>query len=204
MGKSYQKEVSQFEVEGQFLCFTGKKLSSPKAIKIATAAGEYKIKLSQQLRLELGQHLKSGDWLRVSGQQILDVKRETCKWKAYYVCVLAPDSVALPPLSPPQSKAKKAKILICQKSPCVKRGAKAVQKALEAAVCDRGLQNQVSIQTTGCMNCCKKGPNIVFMPDKCRYQRVNPADIPTLVDKHLKPPADHHRNGSNPSLHTQD
>lgn len=202
MGKSYKKEVSQFEVEGQFLCFTGKNFRFPKAMRIAAVAGEYKIKLSKQLRLELSQHLKPGDWLRVSGRQTLDLKTETCKWKAFYVGVLDPDSVAstLPPK--PAAKLKKAKVLICQKSPCMKRGAKAVQQALETAICDRGLQEQVSIQKTGCMDCCKKGPNIVFMPDKSRYQRVNPADIPTLVDKHLKPPVDHQRNGSNSSSHS--
>jgi (2Fe-2S) ferredoxin len=53
---------------------------------------------------------------------------------------------------------------------------------------DRDL-TQVTIKGTGCMKQCKAGPNIV-MPDKTRYSRIRPQDIPNLVDKHFAAIAD--------------
>ncbi len=77
------------------------------------------------------------------------------------------------------------KILVCQKSDCQKRGGAAVCKALENALNARGLGEQVTVQGTGCLKQCKAGPNIVVMPDKTRYSRIKPAEIPAIVDKHF-------------------
>ncbi|MDF0555530.1 (2Fe-2S) ferredoxin domain-containing protein [Kamptonema sp. UHCC 0994] len=79
----------------------------------------------------------------------------------------------------------KAKILVCQKSDCQKRGGRAVCQALENALSDRGLKDQVTIQGTGCLKQCKAGPNIVLMPDKTRYSRIEPAEIPAIIEKHF-------------------
>ncbi|NJO72071.1 MAG: (2Fe-2S) ferredoxin domain-containing protein, partial [Oscillatoriales cyanobacterium RM1_1_9] len=80
---------------------------------------------------------------------------------------------------------KNQKILICQKSDCRKRGGNRLYTAIEEALTDRGLQDQVKIQGTGCLKRCKAGPNIVFMPDKVSYSQVNPATVPNLIEKHL-------------------
>ncbi|MEG3859474.1 (2Fe-2S) ferredoxin domain-containing protein [Microcoleus sp. herbarium12] len=77
------------------------------------------------------------------------------------------------------------KILVCQKSDCQKRGGAAVCKALENALNARGLEEQVTVQGTGCLKQCKAGPNIVVMPDKTRYSRIKPAEVPAIVDKHF-------------------
>lgn len=86
------------------------------------------------------------------------------------------------PTNSPQSQ---AKILVCQKSDCQKRGGRAVCQALETALSDRGLTDQVTIQGTGCLKQCKAGPNIVLMPDKTRYSRIEPAEIPAIIEKHF-------------------
>lgn len=77
------------------------------------------------------------------------------------------------------------KILVCQKSDCQKRGGKAISKALESALINCGLKDQVSIQATGCLKQCKAGPNIVLMPDKTRYSRIEPMEIPAIIEKHF-------------------
>ncbi|MEG4805763.1 MULTISPECIES: (2Fe-2S) ferredoxin domain-containing protein [unclassified Microcoleus] len=77
------------------------------------------------------------------------------------------------------------KILVCQKSDCQKRGGAAVCKALENALNARGLEEQVTVQGTGCLKQCKAGPNIVVMPQKTRYSRIAPAEIPAIIDKHF-------------------
>jgi len=94
-------------------------------------------------------------------------------------------------ISPTATKTVKApaktqtKILVCQKSDCQKRGGAAVCKALETALNARGLEGQVTVQGTGCLKQCKAGPNIVVMPDKTRYSRIKPAEIPAIIDKHF-------------------
>jgi (2Fe-2S) ferredoxin len=77
------------------------------------------------------------------------------------------------------------KILVCQKSDCLKRGAGAVCKALENALNSRGLEDKVTVQGTGCLKQCKAAPNIVVMPDKTRYSRIAPAEVPAIIDKHF-------------------
>ena len=56
---------------------------------------------------------------------------------------------------------------------------------MQAALEIRGLSEQVSIKGTGCLKDCKAGPNIVMMPDKKRYTRVEATQIPALIDKHF-------------------
>jgi (2Fe-2S) ferredoxin len=66
----------------------------------------------------------------------------------------------------------------------MKRGGTAVCHAIEAALSDRGLSNQVAIKGTGCLKQCKAGPNLV-MPDKTRYSRIQADEIPHVLDKHF-------------------
>ena len=198
MSKSPHKQVSEFELEGRFLGFISKKGDEPQALWLATAEGEYPIQLSKKSRASLSQILMPGDWIQVSGKKKLNSKNGTCKLKAAQVTVAAPKCSE--PFPQPKAKLNKAKakILICQKSACMKRGAKAVQQALEITLRERGLEEQVSIKGTGCMNCCKKGPNIVFVPDKSRYQQVSPKEVPALVEEHLPAPVSLQPNGYHP------
>ena len=58
----------------------------------------------------------------------------------------------------------------------MKRGGKALCKALATTISDRGLEEQVTIKATGCMKKCKSGPNLV-MPDKTRYSRIQAGQV---------------------------
>jgi NADH:ubiquinone oxidoreductase subunit E len=91
-------------------------------------------------------------------------------------------SVSQVPVSGSQGK---AKILVCQKSDCQKRGGKAVCQALQAMIESRGLENQVKIQETGCLKLCKAAPNLIIMPDKVRYSRVDVREVSDLLDRHF-------------------
>ena len=81
--------------------------------------------------------------------------------------------------------AKKAHILVCQKSDCQKRGAGKVCKTLSEVLIDRGLEDHVTIKKTGCLKKCKAGPNLVIMPNKARYSRISSAEIPDVIEKHF-------------------
>ncbi|NET51240.1 MAG: (2Fe-2S) ferredoxin domain-containing protein [Merismopedia sp. SIO2A8] len=84
----------------------------------------------------------------------------------------------------PAKQGKKDKILICQKSSCRKRGATVVGQMVERSLSRLGLSEQVTVKYTGCMDRCKAGPNMVFMPSKAKYSRVEPGMVDTLVQQH--------------------
>ncbi|MGJ3247339.1 MAG: (2Fe-2S) ferredoxin domain-containing protein [Elainellaceae cyanobacterium] len=211
MGKSGSKLKSGFRLEGRLLSVVLKDGYKVKGLRLATSSGEYKIKLPKDVRKSLIDDLTPGDWLCVSGQQKIDMKKGTVTLKAASVNPTTPgaiESVAprrpaqIPDRMPQQSNARSSQeqefqeaaskqarkpetILVCKKSDCCKRGGKAVSQTLEKLLSDRQLDDQVTIKQTGCMKRCKAGPNIV-MPDKTRYSRVSPDELPEIVDKHIQ------------------
>ncbi len=182
---SSAKQKSPFVIEGVFLQFVADDL--PKALWIATAEGEYQIKLAKLLRTNLKTSLKPGDWVKMAGHRTIDLLTGEVKLKAYTLQPLSCGIDLFVNHPEPQVKAKapKAKVLVCQKSDCRAKGSQAVQQAIAITLQECGLVDQVTVKATGCMGCCKKGANVVFMPDKARYQQVKPTQVPALVDKHI-------------------
>jgi (2Fe-2S) ferredoxin len=176
---------------------------------------EYLVKLCKELRSFLLPVLTPGLKVQVVGEKELNLKNGKIKLKARSlklaqgqkdrspelldstnlpVGVLTSDDRALATrefTSGAAAQTVKApaktqtKILVCQKSDCLKRGAGGVCKALENALNSRGLEDKVTVQGTGCLKQCKAGPNIVVMPDKTRYTRIAPAEVPAIIDKHF-------------------
>lgn len=93
-------------------------------------------------------------------------------------------TVSLLPVLDSKTKSK-AKVLVCQKSNCWKKGGKKVCQELESILSDRGLTKEIPIQKTGCLKQCKKAPALVMMPDKARYNQVKPQQVEKMVEKHL-------------------
>ncbi|MEH2142522.1 (2Fe-2S) ferredoxin domain-containing protein [Nostoc sp.] len=195
MGGSHKMEVSEFCLEGRFINFVIKDGYKLKGLLLATHEGEFYIKLAKHLRAAFDLRLPPGTWLQVVGYKKHDLKDGTITLKAEQV-MAAPSEMGrvetTTPIQEPPSidnvKAKPAKtkatILVCQKSDCIKRGGKAVCQALEAALSDRGLEDQVTIKGTGCMKNCKAGPNLV-MPDKTRHSRIQASQVPALMNQHF-------------------
>jgi (2Fe-2S) ferredoxin len=180
--KIMSKKVESFNIEGRFLGFEFED-HKPKRLIVATSQGECKIKLAKSLRYSFQLRLIPGDWLQVSGEKQFDSK--TCKLKLKAEQII-PSTITQEPINTitPVGKGK-ASILVCQKSSCMKRGGKEACHAMQAALKIRGLSEQVNIKGTGCLKDCKAGPNIVMMPDKKRYTKVQAAQIPALIDKHF-------------------
>lgn len=184
MSRGKDSKVLEFNLEGRFLGFNVKDGYKLKYLQLATATGEYQIKLPKELRASLGMTLTPGEWIKVFGAQTIDLKSGNVKFKAVSLVAATPSHTKpLEAFKPASTKA--ANILVCQKSDCCKRGGKEVCKALQSAISDRGLEGQVTIKGTGCMKDCKAGPNIIFMPDKTRYSRITAKDVPALFDKHF-------------------
>lgn len=185
MGKSYSKQVTTFSLEGRFLGFGFEDGYKLKYLRMATKEGECSIKLCKELRKSFELRLIPGDWLEVSGERKYDLKNGKLKLKAEQVIPATPkhEQTKVSAATKPANN-KKASILVCQKSSCMKRGGKGVCQALEAVLGDRGLSDEVAIKGTGCLKQCKAGPNLV-MPDKTRYSRIQAEEIPELIDKHF-------------------
>ncbi|MEH2199276.1 (2Fe-2S) ferredoxin domain-containing protein [Nostoc sp.] len=195
MGASHSMEGSEFCLEGRFINFVIKDGYKLKGLILGTHEGESYIKLAKHLRAAFDLRLPPGTWLQVVGYKKHDLKDGTVTLKAERVMAARSEMGRVETIAPVQEppsidnvKVKPAKakatILVCQKSDCMKRGGKAVCQALEAALSDRGLEDQVTIKGTGCMKNCKAGPNLV-MPDKTRHSRIQATQVPALMDKHF-------------------
>lgn len=181
-----------FRMEGEFQGFASGKKSPFKYLWVKTETEDVRIKLKKSLRMMLFRYLAPGDWVRVMGRQKWDGDEMVLKAEEV-VRIAKPESGHLKKTSdrPSQTskkkpKAKASKILICQKSSCRKRGGTAVGKMVERSLCELGLSEHVSVKYTGCMDRCKAGPNVVFMPGKAKYTRVKPHTVPDLVRQHCR------------------
>ena len=200
MSKSRKTEVSEFCLEGTFRHLVIKDRYKLKGLVLATDEGEVYIKLAKRLRIAFDWRLAVGTQIQIQGTKKHYLKTGEIKLKAEQIRAARSrlqtsevsqeaKSSTSPLLSTPEltnkpaEKAKKATILVCQKSDCMKRGGKAVCQALATEISDRGLE-EVKIKATGCMKKCKAGPNLV-MPDKTRYSRIQAGQVSALMDKHF-------------------
>lgn len=176
------EQASEFSLEGQFLGFADEGSGKLKYLRVAVETQELQIKLSKESRTCVIRVLQPGDWIQIFGKKKLNQRKDQLKLKAYQVNKLTLDESQAMPQAKELPSQPKAKILVCQKSGCRKRGGKKLSQALESALCDRGLQDQVIIKETGCMKRCSKAPNMVLMPGKTRLSGMKPKAIATLLD----------------------
>ncbi len=184
------KDKQPFCLEGRFEGYTAGSKSPFKYLSLQSSDGQHIVKLPKSVRMMLFRYLQTGDWIRVVGQESIDKETGEPKLKAREVIRIKPLQMVPPStekVKPPPAKRSKAKILICNKSKCRKRGAGQICDQVEATLAAQGLTDTVQVKLTGCMDRCKAGPNLVVMPDKQRYTRVNPAQVPDLVTQHFQP-----------------
>jgi (2Fe-2S) ferredoxin len=195
MSKYKKAQVSEFRLQGRFLGFVNQDSYKIKYLRLATAEGECCVKVPKHLRASIGQVLLPGIWVEAVGERVLDWKKGTIEFKADAIAPIGGVPSAKSPeqatqTQPAQTQAtqtqksqSKACILVCGKSDCCQKGAMQVCNVLAEELRDRGLEERVTIKKTGCMKQCKAGPNLVI--DKTSYKRVQPDDIPDLIEKHF-------------------
>jgi len=76
-------------------------------------------------------------------------------------------------------------VLVCAGAGCVTSGSQAVADALEAAIGECGLSEEVKVVRTGCMGSCDLGPVAVVYPEGVFYQKLTPEDGQLVVAEHL-------------------
>ncbi|WP_019506555.1 ferredoxin [Pleurocapsa sp. PCC 7319] len=184
--------VSSFSFGGKLTKIYTKK-NKIKYIKLVTKQGKYWLKITKKLRKKVA-NLSRGCQIEVAGKSRRNSKTGKVKYEAQTIVLIPQDTeqttevktkiVSLLPVLDTEVKSK-ARVLICQKSNCWKKGGQKVYRQLESTLSDRGLSKDIPIKKTGCLKKCKQAPTIVMLPDKARYSKVKPKQIPDLVDKHL-------------------
>jgi hypothetical protein len=181
-----------FTLEGQFLGFVTDEVGKLKYLNLSLPANEsITIKLPKTARSSLRLMLEPGDTVQIKGSGKLDLQTGALKLKADQILPLSfskpstcpmeagnlPDAL---PSTPSPSKKAKAKILVCRKSGCLKRGGHELRESLEKALCDRNWQDHVELEWTGCLKRCSKAPNFMVMPGKACHNRVHPTVLTQL------------------------
>ncbi len=191
MGRS--KTKTGFRLEGQFLGVKCSDKGKPKHIQLMTPQGTESLKLSKSLRREFPV-LKVGDAIAIVGCERHNPKTGKTKRKAKQILTastpvtltsVSPSVASTPEPAKPESATPKGKILVCQKSKCRKRGGQDVYRTLERILEEEGLADSVKLCATGCLKRCKAAPNAVVLPDKARYGKLSPEDVPACVRKHF-------------------
>lgn len=78
-------------------------------------------------------------------------------------------------------------VFVCTTGPeCPKDGpAVAIRGALKKIVKERGLQDQVRINHSGCLGQCGHGPVMVVHPDNVWYSHLDEADALEVLEAHI-------------------
>ncbi|AFY68954.1 hypothetical protein Pse7367_0651 [Thalassoporum mexicanum PCC 7367] len=161
-------------IEGIYLDGLRSKKGRLKWLRLETEHGEIVVKVAKDIASDLPPQIQVGDRLKLA------VARKDSYLKAIQIMPIgqAINATALEfpaQVAEPQNKTQpQIKLKICRKGSCCKRGSKDVIKAMEAAIETHNLGDRVTIETTGCMDRCKKGPNIKALPEGEWYSRVNP------------------------------
>jgi NADH-quinone oxidoreductase subunit F len=81
--------------------------------------------------------------------------------------------------------AENQRILVCAGTGCASSGAHKIIDVLRDEVRRQGLQDKVSIVSTGCHGFCEQGPTLIIEPQQTLYTLVKPEDIPEIVAQDL-------------------
>ena len=196
--KASAARESVHQIEGEFLGFLPNSEGKLKHIQVQVGERIVPIKLAKELRETIGQQLVEGDRLLVYLEQTGSGSIGKLKLKSDRVEKLGTSSQSIifessttfsssVSSSSKTSKSKnnkKGKILVCRKSSCTKRGGKELYRALSETLNQLGLQDQVSIELTGCQKQCKKAPSLILMPGKVKHAYVDPNDLASLLTAH--------------------
>ena len=185
MAKKYLK-LSEFTIEGKFVGLLSKKRQKNNYLQLQIESGDVEIKLPKNLRAQTIENLIFGGDIRVVGVSKLHQKTRKIKLKAHEILSIFDDNNQQQ-INP----GNKAKILVCQKSSCRKRGGKGLLSEIEKTLCDRGLQELVDIEHTGCLKHCHGAPSCVFQVGKKKYKKMHPEAIVNILlqenNSHISP-----------------
>ncbi len=75
------------------------------------------------------------------------------------------------------------KIAVCAGTGCLALGARKVIDSFREEMAERGLEKKIELKETGCPGFCEKGPIVVVYPLGVHYIKVNPRDVPEILEE---------------------
>ncbi|NJL20464.1 MAG: (2Fe-2S) ferredoxin domain-containing protein [Leptolyngbyaceae cyanobacterium SM1_3_5] len=72
-------------------------------------------------------------------------------------------------------------VLVCQNRTCRRQGAAQVLQAFSVQV-----DAEIEVRSSGCLAQCGNGPMVLVLPDQIWYSGVQPIEVSTVVDRHLR------------------
>ncbi|KAM3095673.1 (2Fe-2S) ferredoxin domain-containing protein [Phormidesmis sp. 146-35] len=184
----FDHQHMEFKFEGEFLGFVQHE-GKLKYLRLGVLSEELQIKLPKAVRMAVGMSLQPGESIQVTGIGKFDRPAHDLKLKATQITPLkactpvVPASSSLVSPSEPKINPKpKIKVLVCQKSGCLKKGGKGLCEALGQLLRDRNLEQFVTIERTGCVKRCSAAPNLVVMPGNQRYTEVRAKTLPQVAE----------------------
>lgn len=162
--------MSERVLEGRFLGFCPKLTEeSPTSFWFQTLSLVEKIDLPQRT---LANELRKGQRARIWVDATTD--RLTAR--------------RIAPVTPTLDSGRVGKIQICMHKNCCQGGARELKCALERALKDHPRGEQIVLEPVGCMDHCKKGPNVRLLPANRVYHRMTPIGMIALLHRFF--PAD--------------
>ncbi len=79
----------------------------------------------------------------------------------------------------------RSQVLICGGTGCTSSNSQKIIEAMQVAIDNAGLTDEVKVVKTGCFGLCALGPIVIVYPEGCFYSRVNPEDAEEIVNEHL-------------------
>ncbi|MHB1305859.1 MAG: NADH-ubiquinone oxidoreductase-F iron-sulfur binding region domain-containing protein [Limisphaerales bacterium] len=73
------------------------------------------------------------------------------------------------------------RLRVCLAAGCLSSNGQAVKEALDRAVAEAGLEDQVEIRGVGCLRLCCEGPLVAVDPAGVLYEKVTPEDASSIV-----------------------
>ena len=76
-------------------------------------------------------------------------------------------------------------VLVCGGTGCTSSGSKKVLAALDEALEENGIKDEVLVVRTGCFGLCSLGPIMIVYPEGAFYSQATPEGIKRIVKEHL-------------------
>lgn len=182
---------SDLQIEGDFLGFTLNAEAKRKSIRLSVAEREIQLKLSKELRDVRTEEWMPGDRIQVLAKTKFQGKEARPQIKAYQLdrvsCMLPVTRNFQKSALEKSPQPNRGKILICQKSGCLKGSGKNLYSEIERALSELGLQDRIKIETTGCQKRCKKAPNMTLMPGNRRCSQMSSNSLYLVLKEHYQP-----------------
>lgn len=178
---------TRFELTGEFTGFVRNREGKRRMLLRVEESELLTLKLPKELRKRFETVLQPGTRVAVLGIEYRDFAGDA-KYVVSYLRVMSPAPAPAPAATPAPAVAidacAKCTIRVCAKKNCWKDGGKEVFERLRARVTELGLQEAVDVKAVGCLDNCKRGPNVEC--GKKLFEKCDASSVDEIVDRATK------------------